>query len=321
MHSMGKTIDELHAMLKIHEKGAKGKDKGKNKLAYDPKPKIPKPPKRDNMEKDSVCHHCKEGLRESKKLKHGALSLYMGNGMHAAIEAIGIFDLILPSGLIIVLDNCHFAPSVTTGVVSISRLVNNDYIHTFTNYGISVSKDNVFYFNAIPRDGKMTRKPFPHQVERAKDLLGLVHTDVCGPFRSMSREGASYFITFTDDFSHYGYVYLMKHKHEVFETFKIFQNEVEKQLGKKIKAIRSDRGGEYLSHEFLNHIKSCVRSMMNLTHMPKSFWGYALKSIARILNMVPTKKFEMMPYDIWHEKALELSYLRVWGCEALMKRD
>ncbi|GKD82414.1 retrotransposon protein, putative, ty1-copia subclass [Tanacetum coccineum] len=95
---------------------------------------------------------------------------------------------------------------------------------------------------------KMAGKPFPHQVERAKDLLGLIHTNVCGPFRTVSREGANYFITFTDDFSRYGFVYLMKHKHEAFETFKVFQNEVENQLGKKIKAIRSDQGGEYLSH-------------------------------------------------------------------------
>ncbi|GJZ70520.1 retrotransposon protein, putative, ty1-copia subclass [Tanacetum coccineum] len=77
--------------------------------------------------------------------------------------------------------------------------------------------------------GKMTHKPFPYKVERAKDLLGLIHTDVCGPFRTVSREGASYFITFTDDFCRYGYVYLMKHKHEVFETFKVVQNEVENQ--------------------------------------------------------------------------------------------
>ncbi|GJS15415.1 hypothetical protein Tco_0409887 [Tanacetum coccineum] len=80
----------------------KGKDKGKNKLAYAPKPKIPSPPKRENPEKDSICHHCKEGLKKSRKLKHGALSLYVGNVMHAAVEAIGSFDLVLPSGLIIV---------------------------------------------------------------------------------------------------------------------------------------------------------------------------------------------------------------------------
>ncbi|GJW50538.1 zinc finger, CCHC-type containing protein, partial [Tanacetum coccineum] len=99
-----------------------------------------------------ICN-TSQGLRESRKLKHGALSLYMGNGMRAEVEAIRSFDLILPSGLMIVLDNCHYAPTVTRGVVSIPRLVKNGYTRTFTNYGISVSKDNVFYFNAIPRDG------------------------------------------------------------------------------------------------------------------------------------------------------------------------
>ncbi|GKB71263.1 retrotransposon protein, putative, ty1-copia subclass [Tanacetum coccineum] len=237
MHNMRKSIVELHAMLKLHEKGilkkaktlavlaiwegkiqkdrkkpqgVKGKDKGKNKLAYAPKPKIPPPPKREHPAKDFVCHHCKEvgywkgnysssqaelkkrksaritstsgiltielydfpnktwvydtvygthicntsqGHRKSKKLKHGTLSLYVGNGMRAAVEAIGSFDLIPPSSLTIVLDNYHFSPSITRGVVLISRLVSNGYIHAFTNYGISVSKDNVFYFIAIPRDG------------------------------------------------------------------------------------------------------------------------------------------------------------------------
>nr|GEY62993.1 retrotransposon protein, putative, Ty1-copia subclass [Tanacetum cinerariifolium] len=60
----------------------------------------------------------------------------------------------------------------------------------------------------------MARKPFPHQVERAKDLLVLIHTNVCGPFRIVLRDGAIYFITFTNDFSRYGNVYLMKHKHK-----------------------------------------------------------------------------------------------------------
>nr|GEW50157.1 zinc finger, CCHC-type [Tanacetum cinerariifolium] len=87
MHNMGKTIAELHVMLKLHEKGIpkkaetpvvlairegriqkdkkklqgeKGKDKAKNKLTYAPKPTIPPPPKRDNLEKDSIYRHCKE---------------------------------------------------------------------------------------------------------------------------------------------------------------------------------------------------------------------------------------------------------------------
>ncbi|GJX06714.1 retrotransposon protein, putative, ty1-copia subclass [Tanacetum coccineum] len=197
--------------------------------------------------------------------------------------------------------------------------------------------------------GKMARKPYTHQVERAKDLLGLIHTDVCGPFKITSRQGASYFVTFTDDFSRYGYVYLLKHKHEVFETFKVFQKEVENITGKTIKSLRSDRGGEYMSQEFLDHLKDhgiiahrtppytpqhngvserrnrtlldMVRSMMSQTTLPKSFWDYALETAARILNMVPTKKVEKTPYEVWHGQAPKLSYLKVWGCEALVKRD
>jgi transposase InsO family protein len=49
----------------------------------------------------------------------------------------------------------------------------------------------------------------------------------------------------------------MKHKYETFEKFKEFQSELENQRGKKIKTLRSDRGGEYLSHEFSSHLKSC----------------------------------------------------------------
>ena len=98
--------------------------------------------------------------------------------------------------------------------------------------------------------GKMTKTPFSGKGERAVALLDLVHTDVCGLMSTHARGGYDYFITFIDDYSRFGYVYLMKYKSEAFEKFKEFRNEVEKQLGKSIKTLRSDRGGEYLSHEF-----------------------------------------------------------------------
>ncbi|GKB64465.1 retrotransposon protein, putative, ty1-copia subclass, partial [Tanacetum coccineum] len=104
---------------------------------------------------------------------------------------------------------------------------------------------------------KMTSKSFPHHLEKATNLLGIIYTDMCGPLRHVSRQGTSYFITFTDDYSRYGYVYLLKHKHEVFETFKVFKNEVENKLGKTIKALRSDRGGKYISQEFKDNLKAC----------------------------------------------------------------
>jgi hypothetical protein len=70
--------------------------------------------------------------------------------------------------------------------------------------------------------GEMTETPFTGQSERASDLLGLIHTDVCGAMSSVVRGGFQYFITFTDDFSRYGYIYLMRHKSEPFEKFKEF---------------------------------------------------------------------------------------------------
>ena len=140
----------------------------------------------------------------------------------------------------------------------------------------------------------------------------------------------------------------MKHKSETFEKFKEFQNEVENQRGKKIKALQSDRGGEYLSHEFSNHLKSCgivpqltppgtpqrngvserrnrtlldmVRSMMSQSDLPLSFWGYALETAAFTLNRVPSKSVVKTPYEMWTGKCPSLSFLKIWGCEVYVKR-
>ena len=175
--------------------------------------------------------------------------------------------------------------------------------------------------------GKMTKRPFTKIGERSSDLLSLIHSDVCGPMSTQARGGYVYFVTFTDDFSRFGYVYLMRHKSETFERFKEFKNEVQNQLGKSIKAIRSDRGGEYLSQEFDHYLKECgivsqltppgtpqwngvserrnrtlldmVRSMMSQTSLPTSFWGYILETAAFLLNCTPTKAVEKTPYEIW----------------------
>ena len=62
---------------------------------------------------------------------------------------------------------------------------------------------------------------------KAQELLELVHTDVYGPMLAQAKGGYEYFITFTDDYSRYGYVYLMRRKSEAFEKFKEFRAEVE----------------------------------------------------------------------------------------------
>ncbi|GJW53891.1 retrotransposon protein, putative, ty1-copia subclass [Tanacetum coccineum] len=96
----------------------------------------------------------------------------------------------------------------------------------------------------------------------------------------------------------------------------VFKAEVELQLGKKIKALRSDRGGEYLSQEFKDYL-NMVRSMFNLTTLPLSFWDYALESAVRILNMVPTKKVDKTPYEIWHAKWRICLYMKGYPKETM----
>ncbi|GKB10472.1 retrotransposon protein, putative, ty1-copia subclass, partial [Tanacetum coccineum] len=252
---------------------------------------------------DTGCgtHICitKQGFREARKLKQGALYLYVGNGVRAQVEAIGSYDLVLPNGLVICLDNCHYAPSITRGVVSVHRL---KHIEKLQQEGLLKSTDDESFDQCVScLSGKMTRKSFPHRPERATDLLGIIHTDVCGLLRHVSRQGASYFITFTDDYSRYGYVYLLKHKHEVFETFKVFKNKVENQLGKTIKALRSDRGGEYISQEFKDYLKACgIVQQLTPPYTPQhnDVSERRNQSATRILNMVPTKKVDKTPYEL-----------------------
>ena len=82
--------------------------------------------------------------------------------------------------------------------------------------------------------------------------------EACGGYR--------YFLTFTYDLSRYGYIYLMKHKSETFEKFKELQSEVENHHNNKIKFLRSDRRGEYLSYEFGLHLKH-VELFRNSCHL------------------------------------------------------
>ena len=148
-------------------------------------------------------------------------------------------------------------------------------------------------------NGKMTKRSFTAKGIRAQGCLDLIHSDVCGLFSVHARGGYEYFIPFTDDYSRYGYVYLMKKKFEALDKFKEFKAESEKQLRRHIKSLCSDRGGGYMSIEFVSFLKEhgilsqfnalgtpqqngvedrgnrtlldMVRSMMSLSTFPLSF--------------------------------------------------
>ena len=103
----------------------------------------------------------------------------------------------------------------------IKRLIKNEILPDldFTDLGICV--------DCIK--GKQTKHTVNKEATRSSQLLEIIHTDICGPFDVPSFGGEKYFITFIDDFSRYGYIYLLHEKSQAIDALKVFRNEVERQ--------------------------------------------------------------------------------------------
>ena len=129
--------------------------------------------------------------------------------------------------------------------------VNNRSIYRMVNLNLLQKFDvNIHNKCEICTESKFARQSFKSVQERSNELLSLIHSDLCD-FKAIPSRGAkNYFITFIDDCSKYCYVYLLHSKDEALNSFKTYKAEVENQLEKKIKVIRSDRGGEYESAAF-----------------------------------------------------------------------
>ena len=129
----------------------------------------------------------------------------------------------------------------------ILRLVKNEILHDLDSTNLGICVDCI--------KGKHIRHTNRKTTTRSKQLLELIHIDICGPFDTPSFGGEQYFITFIDDFSRYGYIYLLHEKSQSVNALEVFINEVERQLDKRMKIVRSDRGGEcYGKH---NEIGQC----------------------------------------------------------------
>ncbi|KAJ1523108.1 hypothetical protein ONE63_001001 [Megalurothrips usitatus] len=106
--------------------------------------------------------------------------------------------------------------------------------------------------------GKMKRSNFPKEREsKTIAILERIHSDVGGPIKPKSLGGGRYFVSFTDDFSNYTTVEVMKKKNEVFKLFKKYQNRVELQHERKIVEFQSDNGTEYVNEDFKEHFENC----------------------------------------------------------------
>ena len=217
---------------------------------------------------------------------------------------------------------------------SLRRLINLNHIPTFNIDSKHKCETCV--------EAKLTRSSFK-TVERDTEPLDLIHSDICDLKFVQTRGGNKYFITFIDDSTKYCYVYLLKSKDEAIEKFTLYKQEVENQLNKKIKMIRSDRGGEYVEpfselcaqngiiHEVTppyspesngvaerknRTLKEMMNAMLLSSGLPQNMWGEAILSANYLLNKIPRKKDQKTPYELWKGRQPSYKYLKVWGCLA-----
>ncbi|CAD7005632.1 unnamed protein product [Ceratitis capitata] len=180
----------------------------------------------------------------------------------------------------------------------------------------------------------------------SKNVLDLIHTDLCGPMRVKSLGGAFYFITFVDDFSRYVTVYFLKNKSDAFNAFKHFAVTAETQIGRKIKTVRSDNGREFTNMAFKNFcnekgivhqtsvgytpqqngvaervnrtLTEMARCLLNGSGLNQYMWGEAINTAVYLRNRTVTKVLkDMTPYQVWYGKIPSVSHLKVFGCDVV----
>uniref|UniRef100_H3HA05 Integrase catalytic domain-containing protein n=1 Tax=Phytophthora ramorum TaxID=164328 RepID=H3HA05_PHYRM len=195
--------------------------------------------------------------------------------------------------------------------------------------------------------GKQTRVSYmKSSPNRAKHVLEVVHSDVCGPMQTPTFGGKRYFVTFIDDKSHFCVVYLLRNKSEVAAKFAEFVAFAETQTGKRVKTLRSDNGGEYTSGamakfcadrgivqkftppytsqlngaaERMNRtLVECARCMLEHAGLPKTYWGEAVMTATFLRNRCPTRAIshDKSPHQVWTGKKPLLANLKVFGCHA-----
>ena len=150
---------------------------------------------------------------------------------------------------------------------------------------------------------KHERNSFPSgKSKRAQTILELIHSDICGLISPASNGNKKYFRTLIDDFSRKIWIYFLHVKSEAFDCFKKFYATLKTETGRRVKALRTDRGGEFCSNEFTKFCEEKgIRRQLTVAYTPQQN-GVAERKNRTILNMVRSflNKGEV-PKEFWPE--------------------
>jgi transposase InsO family protein len=197
---------------------------------------------------------------------------------------------------------------------------------------------------------RATRLPIPKMriSPPAKNFGDEVHTNVWGPSPIASRQGQRYFVTFTDDATRFTITYMIRTKDEALQSYKSFEAWAMTQHHcKAIKVLRSDRGGEFMSKAFDEHLAKAgtarkltphdtpqlngiaerlnrtllerIRAVTHTSGLPRSLWGEALRHATWLKNRMATRALDSKtPFEALYGRPPDLSALRSWGLPVLM---
>ncbi|GAC1660287.1 MAG: hypothetical protein PVS3B3_30240 [Ktedonobacteraceae bacterium] len=193
---------------------------------------------------------------------------------------------------------------------------------------------------------KSHRKPFGVATNRSKEILGRIHTDICGPIPNPSIGGARYILTFIDDATRFATIYALSKKSDTFELFMKYKSFTEKQTGKSIKILHSDGGGEYVNTEMREYLTlhgihhetttaetpeqngvaerynrtllESLRAMMHSAGIPEPLWAELAVTAAYLRNRLPTRANtgQASPFELWHGRKPPVEHLRIIWSDA-----
>ena len=192
--------------------------------------------------------------------------------------------------------------------------------------------------------GKSKRDAFPPSDKRAEHVLDLIHMDLV-EYPVNSLDNYKYTLTTLDDHSSFGVMWYLKQKSQALTCFRQFVAWAETQTDRKVKAIRSDRGGEFLGHDFDAYlaekgierqlsvarspqqngraerwqqtIQTKAEAMRHHAGLSPGFWKLSVETAVHIYNRQPLRRHSWKPpITVWNGTKPDVSYFRVFGCKA-----
>ncbi|KAM2529201.1 hypothetical protein PS1_027217 [Malus domestica] len=297
----------------------------------------------------------------------------MGNESYSKILGIGDICLRTNLGCQLMLKDVRHIPDIRLNLISIGTLDRQGYYHHIGEGKLKLTKGlmvvararlccTLYRSNTKVLKGELNavedssldlwHKRLGHMSEKGLQVLAKKShipfaKDVCGPMEVESLGRNKYFVTYIDDASRKVWVYLLKSKDQVFQTFQEFHAMVEREIGKPLKCLRSDNGGEYTSHQFreycvkhgIRHEKTVpgtpqhngvaermnrtimekVRCMLRTAKLSKQFWGEAVRTACYLINRSPSVPLGLdVPERVWAGNDVSYSHLKVFGCKAFV---